>query len=145
MASPVSRSRWCGASTRRPFSPGSQEGEIVLLPPLGYSPTGEVFNLDADDVATAVAIALRAGKLIFLIDAAGVVDEAGGLIRQLTVEEAEAAIAQDPSSQDPSSRTMRAPARAVRATVRHQGLPHGRGARLSHRSTPEASMACGCT
>ena len=30
------------------------EGEIVLIPPLGYSPTGEVFNLDADDVATAV-------------------------------------------------------------------------------------------
>ncbi len=79
------------------------EGEIVLLPPLGYSPTGEVFNLDADDVATAVAIALRAGKLIFLIDAAGVVDEAGGLIRQLTVEEAEAAIAQDLAS------NMRAP------------------------------------
>jgi amino-acid N-acetyltransferase len=80
------------------------EGEIVLIPPLGYSPTGEVFNLDADDVATAVAIALRAGKLIFLIDAAGVVDEAGGLIRQITVEEAQAAIAQDPSS-----KTMRAP------------------------------------
>ena len=80
------------------------EGEIVLIPPLGYSPTGEVFNLDADDVATAVAIALRAGKLIFLIDAAGITDEAGVLIRQLTVEEAEAAIAQDPSS-----KTMRAP------------------------------------
>ncbi|MDQ3774591.1 MAG: amino-acid N-acetyltransferase [Pseudomonadota bacterium] len=79
------------------------EGQIVLLPPLGYSPTGEVFNLDADDVATAVAIALRAGKLIFLIDAAGVVDEAGGLIRQITVEEAEAAIAQNRSS------NMRAP------------------------------------
>jgi amino-acid N-acetyltransferase len=68
-------------------------GEIVLIPPLGYSPTGEVFNLDADDVATAVAVALKAGKLIFLIDAEGVMDERGDLIRQLTVVEAEAALA----------------------------------------------------
>ncbi len=69
------------------------DGEIVLIPPLGYSPTGEVFNLDADDVATAVAIALGADKLVFLIDGAGIVDEEGELIRQLTVDEAEVAIA----------------------------------------------------
>ena len=39
---------------------------IVLVPPLGYSPTGEVFNLNAADVASAVAIALGAEKLIYL-------------------------------------------------------------------------------
>ncbi|ABA58474.1 N-acetylglutamate synthase [Nitrosococcus oceani ATCC 19707] len=39
---------------------------IVLLSPLGYSPTGEVFNLSAEDVATASAIALGADKLIFI-------------------------------------------------------------------------------
>ena len=33
-------------------------GGIALIPALGYSPTGEVFNLSAADVAGAVAIAL---------------------------------------------------------------------------------------
>lgn len=45
---------------------------IVLLSPLGYSPTGEVFNLNSEDVATAAAIALKADKLIFLGDEDGV-------------------------------------------------------------------------
>ena len=46
-------------------------GELVLLSPLGYSPTGEIFNLTLEDVAAETAIALGADKLIFLIDAAG--------------------------------------------------------------------------
>ncbi len=41
----------------------------VLLSPLGYSPTGEVFNLSAEEVATSTAIALKADKLILLNDA----------------------------------------------------------------------------
>lgn len=41
-------------------------GAITLVPPLGYSPTGEVFNLAAADVAMAVAETLNADKLIFL-------------------------------------------------------------------------------
>jgi amino-acid N-acetyltransferase len=43
-------------------------GAIALVPPLGYSPTGEVFNLSAADVAVAVAEALGADKLIFLAE-----------------------------------------------------------------------------
>ncbi len=43
-------------------------GAIVLLSPLGYSPTGEVFNLASNEVATATAIALGADKLIFLTE-----------------------------------------------------------------------------
>ena len=39
-------------------------GDIVLLSPLGYSPTGEIFNLSADDIATQAAIQLKADKLI---------------------------------------------------------------------------------
>ncbi len=39
---------------------------IVLLPSLGYSPTGEIFNLSAEAVATASAIALKADKLILI-------------------------------------------------------------------------------
>lgn len=41
-------------------------GSIVLIPPLGYSPTGEVFNINATDVASEAAIALGADKLIYL-------------------------------------------------------------------------------
>ncbi len=41
-------------------------GAVTLLSPLGYSPTGEIFNILAEDVATATAIELRASKLLFL-------------------------------------------------------------------------------
>lgn len=45
-------------------------GAIVLLPCLGYSPSGEVFNLAADDLAIAAAEALKADKLAWLGPAA---------------------------------------------------------------------------
>ncbi|MBK1653110.1 amino-acid N-acetyltransferase [Allochromatium vinosum] len=41
---------------------------VALMPPLGYSPTGEVFNLSAADVARSAAVALGADKLIFLTE-----------------------------------------------------------------------------
>ncbi len=47
------------------------DGAVALMPPIGYSPTGEVFNLTAADVARAAAIALRADKLIFLVEGSG--------------------------------------------------------------------------
>ena len=62
--------------------------EVVLLSPLGYSPTGEVFNLTLEDVATQTAIALDADKLIFLMDTDGVQDKSGNLLRDLTAAEA---------------------------------------------------------
>jgi amino-acid N-acetyltransferase len=43
-------------------------GRIVLLPPLGYSPTGEVFNISSEEVATAAATALQADKLILITE-----------------------------------------------------------------------------
>jgi amino-acid N-acetyltransferase len=64
-------------------------GELVLLSPLGYSPTGEIFNLTMEDLAAESAIGLAADKLIFLIDAPGVKDEHGGLMRELTVSHAQ--------------------------------------------------------
>lgn len=62
--------------------------EVVLLSPLGFSPTGEVFNLTLEDVATATAIALDADKLIFLMDTDGVMDDKGELLRELTIASA---------------------------------------------------------
>lgn len=69
------------------------DGAIVLLSPIGYSPTGETFNLSAEDVATATAMQLRAEKLIFLTDAKGVTDSRRRLIRELGLAEAEQALA----------------------------------------------------
>lgn len=43
-------------------------GHLVLLPPLGYSLTGEVFNVTMTEVATKCAIALSADKLVFFVD-----------------------------------------------------------------------------
>lgn len=59
-------------------------GELVLLSPLGYSPTGEAFNLSAAEVATAVAAELAAAKLVFLMDLSGMPRPGGQPLRQLT-------------------------------------------------------------
>ncbi|MDE2605083.1 MAG: amino-acid N-acetyltransferase [Burkholderiales bacterium] len=47
-------------------------GAMVLLSPFGFSPTGEAFNLTMEEVATSVAIALQADKMIFLTEVPGV-------------------------------------------------------------------------
>ncbi len=59
-------------------------GEIVLLSPLGYSPTGEVFNLTLEEVATQAAIALSAEKLVFILDHGDSVDASGQRINRVT-------------------------------------------------------------
>ncbi|WP_286233815.1 amino-acid N-acetyltransferase [Thalassotalea sediminis] len=60
-------------------------GSIVLLSPIGYSPTGEVFNLALEDVATQTAIALEADKLITFTEDEGLTDSEGKLIRSCSV------------------------------------------------------------
>ena len=47
-------------------------GAMVLISPFGFSPTGEAFNLTMEEVATSVAIALQADKLVFLGEVPGV-------------------------------------------------------------------------
>lgn len=60
-------------------------GSIVLLSPIGYSPTGEVFNLALEDVATQTAVALKADKLIAFTKEQGLIDSSGKLIRSCSV------------------------------------------------------------
>ncbi|MBA3755458.1 MAG: amino-acid N-acetyltransferase [Nitrosomonas sp.] len=68
-----------------------EQNDVVLISPLGYSPTGEIFNLTMENVTTEVAIALNAEKLIFLLDtldtAAFTANKAELLPRELTVAE----------------------------------------------------------
>ena len=63
-------------------------GDTVLLSPLGYSPTGEVFNLTLEDVATSTAIALAADKLVFILDHGDTVDATGRPVNRLTASQA---------------------------------------------------------
>jgi amino-acid N-acetyltransferase len=63
--------------------------DIVLVPPLGYSTTGEVFNLAWEDVAESVAVALKADKLLMYTDKLPT-DRKGGLVSELTADEATA-------------------------------------------------------
>lgn len=70
-----------------------QLGGLVLLSPLGYSPTGEIFNLLWEEVAEAAAVALHADKLIYLSADDGILDGNGQLIRELTVPQATALLA----------------------------------------------------
>lgn len=63
------------------------DGDVVLLPPLGYSPTGEIFNVAAEEIATQVALDLGADKLIGFGEASGVLDGHGELLPELKLSE----------------------------------------------------------
>ncbi len=67
-------------------------GKTVLLSNLGYSSTGEIFNLTVEDVAISSAIALTADKLLIYSAESGILDDDGSPISQLNAEEAKALI-----------------------------------------------------
>lgn len=62
---------------------------VVLISPLGVSPAGEIFDLSMEEVAEAVAVAVKAEKLIYLCDAPGLLDGEGQLVESITADEAE--------------------------------------------------------
>ncbi len=63
-----------------------EHDNVVLISPIGYSSSGEVFNLAAEQVATEVAIALHAEKLILLTEQDCLSKQQ--LIQQMTTDEA---------------------------------------------------------
>ncbi|HSR62012.1 MAG TPA: amino-acid N-acetyltransferase [Gammaproteobacteria bacterium] len=63
--------------------------EIVLVPPLGFSPTGEVFNINSLELATELAVNLQSDKLIFLLSGNSILSDGDRIVRQLTRQEAE--------------------------------------------------------
>ncbi len=65
-----------------------QQGFIPVLSPVGVGPRGESLNINADYVASAVAAALGAEKLILLTDVPGVLDARGRVIATLTARRA---------------------------------------------------------
>ncbi|GAB4089394.1 N-acetylglutamate synthase [Hydrogenophaga soli] len=85
------------------------QGSLVLLSPFGFSPTGEAFNLSMEEVATSVAIALQADKLIFVTEVPGIaldptqpVGEDNPIDTELPLAAAESMLAKLPAAQNPT-------------------------------------------
>jgi amino-acid N-acetyltransferase len=75
---------------------------IPVVPPLGFDGDGQTYRLNSDHVAVEVARALGAVKLIFLTSGPGILRN-GQLLRQLSVEEAEAILKRNLSEVAPQS------------------------------------------
>ena len=74
-----------------------EQNRVILISPIGYSPTGEIFNLCAEQVATDVAIALQAEKLVLLTEQNINDPQTGQLILQLTSLQADDLLKQNPN------------------------------------------------
>ncbi len=84
-------------------------GAMVLLSPFGFSPTGEAFNLGMEEVATSVATALQADKLIFVTEVPGILahpnepqSENNAIVTELALAAAEKLLAELPSADKPT-------------------------------------------
>ncbi|HEY4919407.1 MAG TPA: acetylglutamate kinase [Xanthobacteraceae bacterium] len=66
---------------------------IPVLAPVAASAEGGTYNVNADTFAGAIAGALKAKRLLLLTDVPGVLDKAKNLIKQLSIDDARALIA----------------------------------------------------
>lgn len=100
-----------------------EQGEVVLVSPLGYSPTGEIFSLSLDEISTEVAVALNADKLIFLTDEPlDTSDQTKPLSHELTVADCKELLQENNSSILPQ--TMQLLRCAIRACENHVHRTH---------------------
>lgn len=90
---------------------------IVLISPIGYSPSGEVFNLSAEQVATQIAIALKAEKLILLTEQGFSYPENGEPIQQMTTAEARSFLDHHPGLPNTVSLPLKAAIQSSNAGV----------------------------
>ena len=100
--------------------------DIVLVPFVGYSPTGEVFNLAWEDVAENVAVALKADKLLMYTDRLPA-DRKGNTVSELTADEAVTISGRKTDLTPAASGVLEHLARAVKSGV-------GRGHLLTRRT-----------
>lgn len=90
-------------------------GAIVLMGPVAVSVTGESFNLTSEEIATQLAIKLKAEKMIGFCSSQGVTDELGKVISELFPADAEARIKTIEGTGDYHSGTVRFLRGAVKA------------------------------
>ncbi len=101
------------------------DGSIVLVSPLGYSPSGEVFNMRAEDVATEIALEIKARKLLLLRTGPWLASAAGALPRQLSLSDARRALGRKPSTDSAGANFAREfLTHAVRACVNGVARTH---------------------
>ena len=62
----------------------ADQGFIPIVAPVGFGPAGETFNINADLVASHVAMSLSAGRLVYLTDVDGVLDAADDLVSSIS-------------------------------------------------------------
>lgn len=90
---------------------------VVLISPVGYSPSGEAFNLSAEKVATEIAIALKAEKLIFLTEQNVNDPESGVKIQQMTTAETQHLLDQNPNLEQTVGLPLQAAVQGCRAGI----------------------------
>tara|TARA_Y100001934_G_scaffold108982_1_gene133607 strand:- start:1193 stop:2104 length:912 start_codon:yes stop_codon:yes gene_type:complete len=66
----------------------AQSDFIPVIAPIGLGEDGETYNINADTVAGAVAVAAHATRLLLLTDVEGVLDKSGTLIKEMSVADA---------------------------------------------------------
>lgn len=64
----------------------SRQGFIPIIAPVGTGDSGETYNINADLVASSMAVALSAKRLILLTDVEGVLNHSGELISSIDME-----------------------------------------------------------
>ncbi|MCK5724634.1 MAG: amino-acid N-acetyltransferase, partial [Gammaproteobacteria bacterium] len=94
-----------------------ENNSIVLLSPIGYSSTGEIFNLSVEDVATSAAIELKANKLIYLVDGKGITDKRKSLIRELTLDDAKKLLTENKKLTSPVQRCLSSAVKACQNDI----------------------------
>ena len=99
-----------------------QNDALVLLSPIGYSPTGEIFNVSAEQIGVAVSVALGADKLLYLTESSSPRDEDGAVLRQLSLPDTEALVSEPNGLDQDSLRHLRQALKACRAGVRRVHL-----------------------
>lgn len=104
------------------------QGLIPVVATIGTDSTGQAYNINADAVAGAIAAALRAEKLVFLTDVAGLradPEDPESLLRTVTAEELETMVGTGAAA---GGMVPKAEAciRALRAGVRRAHILDGR-------------------
>lgn len=90
-------------------------GAIVLMGPVAVSVTGESFNLTSEEIATQLAIKLKAEKMIGFCSSQGVFNQNGDIVSELFPNEAQARVEEMEADEDYSSGTVRFLRGAVKA------------------------------
>ncbi|MBR3576585.1 MAG: acetylglutamate kinase, partial [Clostridia bacterium] len=66
--------------------------DIPVVAPIGIDKEGQTYNINADTVASSIACAMKAEKLMMLTDIEGILDKEHNVIYSMTIDEAHAKI-----------------------------------------------------